>query len=570
MRGTQWARMSVAAALIGLIVAVAGAVPAAAGGALKPPVGVGTLRITGTLRDGSVVTATGLHWKLPALPAGDRVLTFEVAYVWRSCSPVTHICRPAADTAPTTFAAQRYTVGHADSGRLLKLLETARVTVETDPATFSFTVLHTERSVLSQAPVAAFPAGQAPRSAFLDGTPEQRTGSRSELFRISPPHYNAADGQPVIRFRMDNGGWRDLPADRVISTGLLGLGQHTLIVRTANSAGVNLRTFSWTVAPLPAPVACVPRPHQACWYPPHLDSQSHPMSWDWQIGRVTPLQRTGSKAVDMYDIDGFLTTTAEITALHTSWAAATLPHPKAACYLDLAWEDYRPDGSPPSRGGRFPASTLGTIYFGYPQERWLDVRQLNALKPMINARVAMCAAKGFDAVELDDIDSFDPPSTTGFELTRGDWQNFLAYADNQIHRDGMTVLWKNSGLLSWWGRQYSDGAVVEECYVYRQCFSSQLAGSTQYGFTCTSLSGSHPCGWDDFTTDTTAQQPNGKWVGEVEYAEDGYVCAPGVSCAGRRSFVTYCASIGRPVYGFAGMRMDVNLDGRLFQPCPAE
>ena len=223
------------------------------------------------------------------------------------------------------------------------------------------------------------------------------------------------------------------------------------------------RRFAWHVVPMPAPLPCRAAPGRHCWYPPHLDSTGHPMRWDWQIGRVTPLQRTGARAVDIYDIDGFLTTAAEVRAIHTRWQAATLPHPKAVCYLDLAWEDYRPDGTP---GQFFPAATLGNVYFGYPQERWVDFRQLDALKPMLDERIRMCAAKGFDAVELDDIDSFDPPSTTGFHLTPGDAQNYLAYAFNEIHRYGMTGLWKNSPLLSWWGRRYADGAVVEECYRY--------------------------------------------------------------------------------------------------------
>jgi len=115
------------------------------------------------------------------------------------------------------------------------------------------------------------------------------------------------------------------------------------------------------------------------------------------------------------------------------------------------------------------------VYFGYPQERWVDFRQLDALKPMLDERIRMCAAKGFDAVELDDIDSFDPPSTTGFHLTPGDAQNYLAYAFNEIHRYGMTGLWKNSPLLSWWGRRYTDGAVVEECYRYHQLLRLSVA-----------------------------------------------------------------------------------------------
>src|SRR2546430_6229464 len=104
---------------------------------------------------------------------------------------------------------------------------------------------------------------------------------------------------------------------------------------------------------------------------------------------------------------------------------------------------------------------------------------------MLRERVAMCASKGFDAVELDDIDSFDPPSTTGFRLTPGDAQNFLAYAFNEIHRYGMTGLWKNSPLLSWWGRQYSDGAVVEECYAFGGCLSSSQPRTRPYRITRT-------------------------------------------------------------------------------------
>ncbi len=54
------------------------------------------------------------------------------------CSPGRDVCRPAADTTATPFAARRYVVGHADTGRLLQLTETATEVVETDPATFAF------------------------------------------------------------------------------------------------------------------------------------------------------------------------------------------------------------------------------------------------------------------------------------------------------------------------------------------------------------------------------------------------------------------------------------------------
>ena len=153
-----------------------------------------------------------------------------------------------------------------------------------------------------------------------------------------------------------------MPASRVFYTGKLAVGPHRVQVRTANRAGVTTIRYSWQVVPMPAPAACRSC-GGGCWYPPHLDSKGQPMRWDWQIGRVTPLQRTGAAAVDIYDIDGFLTTRAEVTAIKTTWQAATLPHPRTVCYLDLAWENYRPDATPAagtSPRARSASSTSGS------------------------------------------------------------------------------------------------------------------------------------------------------------------------------------------------------------------
>ena len=118
--------------------------------------------------------------------------------------------------------------------------------------------------------------------------------------------------------------------------------------------------------------------------------------------------------------------------------------------------------------------------------------------------------------------------------------------------------------------------MVEECYRYHQCFAGTLRGTSLYGITCTGLhsagpDGATPCGWDDFTTDRTARQPTGKSVGEAEYAADHYVCNPGQAgkkCAGRRSFAAFCAAVYQPSYGFAAVKFDVDLDGKMFFPCP--
>ena len=545
--------------------------PAAVPTVISPPVPQGTLRVTGVPRDGSAVQATGLSWRPSRLPPGDRLLSFEVGYIWEACTALSgrgH-CTAGAGSTATPFAARKYVAGHADTGDNLKITETATEVVETDPATFAFSVLHASRSYTTPASVGHYPSGQRPWSGFLNGLPEQRTASSQEFFQVSAPHYSSANGPVSQRYRMDGGPWQPMPGSRVFETAKLSAGRHSAEVLTADRKGHTVLSFRWQVIPLPAPLACTRPSGGSCWYPPHLDSTGHPMRWDWQIGRVTPLQRTGKGAVDIYDIDGFMSSRAEVQRMHTTWPAVTLPHPKAVCYLDLAWEDYRPDGSVAPSGRYFPAGTLGKIYYGYPDERWVDFRQLNALKPMLNERIAMCARKGFDAVELDDIDSFDPASTTGFYLTPGDAQNYLAYAFNQVHRDGMTVLWKNTPGLAWWGVRYTDGAVVEECYTYHECFAGWQSGTHQDGITCSALTGPTACGWDVFTTDRTGHQPTGKWVGEAEYGSDHYVCNPGQSCPAKRMFATFCARVYAPPDGFAAVKFDVNLDGKVFEPCPA-
>jgi hypothetical protein len=536
-----------------------------AAASIPQPVPRGTLRITGPFRDGATIVAAGLSWHAPTLPHGLKLISFAVAYTWQSCLPGGKQCRAGADSTVTPYAARSYVAGHADTGRVVRLTETATEVVAPSGISADFSTITRSVSATSATVVHAYPRGTAPVTAFINGVPERLTASTEEYFQVTAPHANAADGLVKQSYRIDNGPWLALPAGRVFYAGKLSRGTHSVQVRSANRAGVTTLRYGWRVISMAAPVGCRTAAQGGCWFPPHLDGKHRPMRWDWQIGLVTPLQRTGARAVDIYDIDGFLTTRAEVAAIRTTWQAATLRHPKTVCYLDLAWENYRPDASP---GGSFPASSLGNVYFGYPAERWVDFRQLDTLAPMLRMRIAMCASKGFDAVELDDIDSFDPPSTTGFHLTPGDVENYLAYAFNEVHKYGMTALWKNSPYLSWWGRSYTDGAVVEECYVSHACFAPQFAGSKQYGFTCTRLTGATPCGWDDFTTDVTARQPTGKWVGEAEYTDDDYVCAPGVACAPARKFTTFCQSVYAPPAGFSAVLFDVDLDGRVFASCP--
>ena len=98
---------------------------ASAPASIPAPVHRGALRITGPFRDGATVAASGLTWRAPALPRGLKLVSFAVGYTWQSCAPGGKQCRTAADSTATPYAARDYVVGHADTGRVLRVTETA-------------------------------------------------------------------------------------------------------------------------------------------------------------------------------------------------------------------------------------------------------------------------------------------------------------------------------------------------------------------------------------------------------------------------------------------------------------
>jgi hypothetical protein len=103
----------------------------------------------------------------------------------------------------------------------------------------------------------------------------------------------------------------------------------------------------------------------------------------------------------VYDIDGFDNPASTIAALHRRGD-------HVICYVEVgAAESYRSDY------GEFPPTVLGRRVPGYPAERYLDISSPLVLR-VIEARIAMCARKGFDAIEPDIDDSFSDP--TGFSI----------------------------------------------------------------------------------------------------------------------------------------------------------
>jgi hypothetical protein len=171
----------------------------------------------------------------------------------------------------------------------------------------------------------------------------------------------------------------------------------------------------------------------------------------WQLqGKVDTSVKAG-----VYEVDGFETPRRTVAKLQRQGR-------KVICYLDIgAWESYRPDQA------EFPSSVLGNVYFGYPDERWLDIRRLDLLAPILRQRFDLCASKGFDAVEPDNLAGYE--NKTGFPLTAADQLRFNRWVAREVRRRGMSVALKNDPAQI---RQLVDAfdfAVVEECFAYDEC-----------------------------------------------------------------------------------------------------
>ena len=174
-------------------------------------------------------------------------------------------------------------------------------------------------------------------------------------------------------------------------------------------------------------------------------------SWQWQLSsQPGPLLN-----VDAYDLDGFDTSAQTVARIHSTGG-------KAICYISVgSWENWRPDRN------RFPKSVLGNDYYGWPGEKWLDIRKLGALGPIMGRRMDMCKKKGFDAIEPDNMDGYQ--NRTGFGITATQQLRYNRWLARATHSRGLSIAMKNDpaqvgGLVN-----HFDFAITEDCFDQNWC-----------------------------------------------------------------------------------------------------
>jgi len=185
-----------------------------------------------------------------------------------------------------------------------------------------------------------------------------------------------------------------------------------------------------------------PVPSSKDWWNPTVG-----LSWQWQLTGKLDLELQ----TDVIDID-----------LGVGRSVVDYYHGKGTkviCYISVgSYENWRSDAD------QFPAELLGNDYEGWSGEKWLDIRRIDLLTPIMLARLDECAAKGFDAVEPDNMEIYT--NDTGFPLTYEDQLRYALWLAEEAHKRGLAIGQKNAPDQTKDLVDVFDFAITEDAFYY--------------------------------------------------------------------------------------------------------
>lgn len=190
--------------------------------------------------------------------------------------------------------------------------------------------------------------------------------------------------------------------------------------------------------------------------------------WVYEIGRPTPRLELCAKpwsggrcvkptvwVLDLYGENGKKLNSRNVAKIHRAGG-------RAVCYVSAgSAEAWRPDAA------AFPETVVGRALDGWSGERWIDVRALDALRPIMTARADRCAEAGFDAIDWDNVDSYT--ENTGFPLRADDQLTYNRMLASITRERGMSIGLKNDLLQIPALVGLFDFTVNEQCAQFREC-----------------------------------------------------------------------------------------------------
>ncbi|WP_160134402.1 endo alpha-1,4 polygalactosaminidase [Halococcus salsus] len=180
------------------------------------------------------------------------------------------------------------------------------------------------------------------------------------------------------------------------------------------------------------------------WTPPPASAD-----WQWQLSGTV---NTGYD-VALYDVDGFETPRSVLDSLAADGRYLV------AYFSGGSYERWRPDADD------FPESVLGTGLDGWPGERWLDVTRHDVLEPIMRERARLARAKGFDAIEWDNVDVYANPNT-GVSVSATDQLAYNRLLARIAHDHGLAAILKNDAGQAAALEPAFDGCLAEQAYEY--------------------------------------------------------------------------------------------------------
>ncbi|KAF2967805.1 hypothetical protein GQX73_g5733 [Xylaria multiplex] len=176
-------------------------------------------------------------------------------------------------------------------------------------------------------------------------------------------------------------------------------------------------------------------------------------TWDYPLGFPLTTSNVNSSTV-FYPVD------LENTSANTIAALKSAGH-TVVCYFSAgSVEDYREDA------GDFPAAAIGNTLDGWPDEKWLDIRNAK-VREVMATRIASAASKGCVGVDPDNIDGYT--NNPGFDLTEDDTVDYVQYLAKMAHDAGLAYGLKNAGAIVDRVVDVAQWAINEECAEYEEC-----------------------------------------------------------------------------------------------------
>ena len=127
----------------------------------------------------------------------------------------------------------------------------------------------------------------------------------------------------------------------------------------------------------------------------------------------------------------------------------------------------------------FHQDIIGEQYEDLVDEKWVDYANIDALAPIMRARLDKCKSKGFHAVEIDNVDAHNYESRdaqgnvtnigTNFNMTLDESIAYVRWLTNEAHSRGLGIGLKNAEEMVPDVVDEVDWMLVEDCYFDSWC-----------------------------------------------------------------------------------------------------